>query len=277
MLDELTKILPPPKKPAKLVASSFADVEVKWGVALPADYKAFLETYGPGKLASFLFLKDPRDAAFDDFFRDVVGAMREAGDVPGPLFPEPGGLLPIGTTDNGDTIAFRTTGAPDGWSVVIAEGRGPETSEYTGTLTAFLVAVLRGQHECPVFPEDFPRKPLQFEPEGPKRLVVLIGIAGTETPFSERKQKLVEAFKKGKVQKDRSYSVGLDVGKTIKVQYVDTNPDVGGREGSTLSLTLLPTDEQTVRAAARQFVANAGLVVTEIVDFQRRPLWPEGL
>jgi hypothetical protein len=171
--DELSRLLPPPAR-APGPPVDWAAVAAEVGVALPGDYRAFIEAYGTGCVDGFLWVLHPTTGNQHlHLARQVqrqlwaLRYLRDRGEaVPYPLFPEPGGVLPWGVTDNGDVCYWRTGGAPDGWTVVVNESRGPDWDAYPGPLTAFLAAVLSRRHVCPVFPTDFPSPSPAFVPGG---------------------------------------------------------------------------------------------------------------
>ncbi len=155
-IDELVRIVPPPVDPYRV---DWKPVEKLVG-QLPHDYKAAVETYGPGSFANFLWLLLPSkldylDISIEGQLRST--ALRESRDecpseVPYLVFPEHGGLLPWLTTENGDTGWFlRDHDDPDEWSVVISASRSPEFFRFKGGCTEFLVAVLADEVHVPIF------------------------------------------------------------------------------------------------------------------------------
>ena len=65
---------------------------------------------------------------------------------PFPVFPEPGGLLPLGGDTNGGSMFWVTDGPPDGWSLVLYDWRGGYESErHEMPLVEFLVGWLSGE------------------------------------------------------------------------------------------------------------------------------------
>jgi hypothetical protein len=51
-------------------------------------------------------------------------------DFPRSLFPEEGGLLPWGVTDNGDILNWITSDNPEKWSILVYDGRSGDAYEY---------------------------------------------------------------------------------------------------------------------------------------------------
>jgi hypothetical protein len=172
-LSELRQIMSPPD-PARVPTLRWRVVEAELGLTLPPDYKAFIDAYGAGCVGEFLWVFHPTTAnRYLNLREQLAGqlwALRvlrdEAGEaVPYALYPEPGGLVPWGATDNGDVCYWRTESAdPAGWTVAVNESRGPEWDEFPGSMTEFLVAILSLEHMVSVFPPGFPPRRVTFRP-----------------------------------------------------------------------------------------------------------------
>lgn len=161
-LEQLMRIMPAPKT-AIATSGDWEAVASKLGTNLPSDYVAFITRYGTGRVSGFLWVYNPFEENVHlnllSRYRIILDGDREIresfpDDVPEPLFPEPGGLLPWAGTDNGDQLYWCTKGAPDSWSVVVWESRGPEYESYSVSMTGFLCAWLRGEIQVPVFPPE---------------------------------------------------------------------------------------------------------------------------
>ncbi len=85
---------------------------------------------------------------------------------PYPLHFEPNGLLPLGATDNGDTVFWITRGHPDQWSVLIGAARAPEFEPFDGSMVELVLAFLSGSFRSRLFPADI---------DVPGRVTVLSG------------------------------------------------------------------------------------------------------
>ena len=172
-IDELRAVLPPPATPAApATARDWTAIEGQVGSLLPPDYKQFVEAYGPGRIADFLMVFTPFAAnANADLTQQVgrqVGALRQLRDAGQtseyPLFPEPGGLMPWGVTDNGDILLWLRSGEPAAWPVVISVSGDIEFERFDLTMSSFLAQVLGGAVRTETFPEDFPGEARSFEP-----------------------------------------------------------------------------------------------------------------
>jgi SMI1-KNR4 cell-wall len=172
IIDDLMEIMPPPQAPVEASGISWLAIEENAATELPQDYKSFIETYGSGCVAAFLYIFNPVSS------RETINLLKQiprqlwALEVlaeqfgerhPCPLFPPLGGLLPFGITDNGDVLHWLTSGKPVDWQVVVNESRGPRYELYSSDMTTFLLRLLTRSLRCPIFPDDFPPTRISFE------------------------------------------------------------------------------------------------------------------
>jgi SUKH superfamily protein len=148
-------------------------IESTIGTVLPADYKQFIDTYGSGAIGRFVSIFNPfsknQHVNLLDAIRTKLDALRELqGEFESerryPLFPEAGGLLPFGGTDNGDVFFWKTSGEPDQWPVVINESRAPEYEEFAIDMTGFLAGILMRTITSAILPRAFPSQTPRFSP-----------------------------------------------------------------------------------------------------------------
>jgi hypothetical protein len=176
-LDRLREIVPPPATPAETGEQGrWPEVERSLGTSLPADFKAFTATYGSGAFDGFLYLFNPfaPDGPGNLLFEreETLRAYAETrakfpDKLPLPPFPEPGGVLPLGRSDNGDELYWVTQGDPDGWQVTVLAARASRQETFEQGVTAFLAELLAGRLSTRVFPRSFlDRRPHTFEPFG---------------------------------------------------------------------------------------------------------------
>ena len=132
---------------------------------LPADYKEFVDLYGAGCAGRFIWVYDPftknRNINLVEQVRcrgEILRGIRQRhpSEVPFPVFPEVGGFLPWGTSDNGDAVGWVTEGAPNDWASMVVAARDSRTFRFQERMTAFLARLLTRQVTCPIFPPDFP-------------------------------------------------------------------------------------------------------------------------
>lgn len=171
-LEKLTSILPPPAKPSKTGDSKgWSELERVLGSTLPMDYKKFISIYGTGGVDNFIWILTPfvfdenvnylnRSKVMIDAYLEIKRQFPE--DYKHNVYPETGGLLPWGYTDNGDELYWLTNGAPENWVVVVYESRMSGYHEYDMTMTEFLSQITSGQLISDAFPEDFPSAKPEF-------------------------------------------------------------------------------------------------------------------
>jgi hypothetical protein len=177
MLEQLRQLLPPPADPVEPGRpDSWAEVEGALGTELPGDFKAFTELYGSGKVDDFLYLFNPFTAGQDgnllveknrvlEGYRQTRARFPER--LPLPPFPEPGGVLPLGRTDNGDELYWVTQGDPDRWPVALLESRAARQEVYPMPVTGFLAALAANQLTSRILPGVVIGRPShQFTPLG---------------------------------------------------------------------------------------------------------------
>jgi hypothetical protein len=149
-------------------------LESELGVSLPEDYKALADRYASLKFDDFLGWFHPGipgdPGAKVKEMKDVLRPLRERLDgesdidildnygnrttaAPYAVYPEPGGVLQWGMTDNGDRCLWLARGAPDDWTIMIERGMW---WHYSGGLVEFLIGILRKTVRCPLFPASFP-------------------------------------------------------------------------------------------------------------------------
>lgn len=150
--------------PAARAPIDWPSVQRVVGSVLPVDYRHLVEITGPLYIGEFVTVFTPGVGNPNVDLLVQIGARLGALQVikqdwgarecPYPLWFEPGGLLPWGASDNGDTLFWLTRGHPDQWTVVIGEGRGPSYDEYPVSACEFLVEFLSGGLKSRVFPSD---------------------------------------------------------------------------------------------------------------------------
>jgi hypothetical protein len=149
------------------------DVHDELGIELPDDYRAFIEHFGFVRLDDFLMIYSPfaprgPGNLIDQYSIDLDAyrAIRTGHEADMPLEPLPlaGGLLPLGRTDNGDQLFWRTAFEPNAWpTVVIADG-DRHHQQFDLSITALLAGLIANDVTVAAFPEKFPRSSPTFIP-----------------------------------------------------------------------------------------------------------------
>ncbi len=168
---DLLRLLPPPESPAP----PFGDwdrVEQGLGTPLPADYRRWVATYGSGVIDRFLLIVNPFDLEPGVTFPEHVGMMlwginrqRQLFGVRYPVafFPEPGGFLPCGATENGSLLGWRTVGRPDDWPMMVTDDHY-QTFRDLGASSLPDVVIDLLTLRSPAFEDCLPKRPFEGPP-----------------------------------------------------------------------------------------------------------------
>jgi hypothetical protein len=162
MIENLLRAVPPPRAPFEAFSGPWEPLEAELGTPLPPDYKAFVRLYGSGYFMRFLGVTVPRshnpNTRFEHRLRRTCEVFEAFDDEDRvfPLWPNPGGLLPFGGTDNGDELFWLPQGTPEDWKVVVWD-RGMMRFEVLDCdLTDFLAGLATGAMSADAFPELLP-------------------------------------------------------------------------------------------------------------------------
>ncbi len=150
---DLLTLVPPSRHFVPL--EGLADAEKELGTSLPADYRAIVEIYGAGAFVDFLRVAGPQWIVGEGM--KVLDSERSSraqfpSQMPFAIWPEPGGLLAFGTTDNGNRLFFETMGKPDTWRVIVWASRD-EQHDVFPSLRGFLVGWLSWKAKLTTFPD----------------------------------------------------------------------------------------------------------------------------
>jgi HEAT repeat protein len=163
-LDALIRLMPPPAEPLDAgEPDAWPSIELRLGLRLPSDYKAFIARYGSGSFADFIsiynpFSENPHDRLLDAAESEAViyREIRTFEHIPYPIHPEPGGLLAWGSSYNGDVMFWVADppGDPDQWPIAISEVRGPGWYRHPGPLVRFFREWLTGETVIPFISQE---------------------------------------------------------------------------------------------------------------------------
>jgi len=184
-IESVTGVISPPAQPREVGGSErWRAVEAQLGTQLPKDYGSFIDAFGTGTIDGFMMVFNPFSAnrfvnliergraeleAYVEVFQPppnspLLTSSTTNTKLPHPVYPFPGGLLPFAGTDNGEIFFWKTVGAPDQWTTVVYEARGPKYFEYPGGMTDLLGALLSRTITCSVLPASFPSSKPAFVP-----------------------------------------------------------------------------------------------------------------
>ncbi|MFJ8013802.1 SMI1/KNR4 family protein [Streptomyces sp. NPDC096339] len=141
------------------------------GVTLPADYKSFMDVYGPGTLDGYLHLDRPTGlmtpAELEDFWslegwRDARRGSENL--YPFPFHPDPDGLIRWGHDEHSSEYYFLASHPdPGNWEIVV----GSECAEWyrtSGSFTDFLMRCFDGLDRAPFMDHAWPGGDARYEP-----------------------------------------------------------------------------------------------------------------
>lgn len=148
-LPDLAGILAPPIGPANAPNSiDWRDFEAKFA-RLPEDIKAFLSLYGTGAVDDFIWIFSPvstnSNLNLGAQIEKQLGVFHEAFSqetLKFPLFPQEGGIVPVGITENGDVLFSSVQVSTDAPFVLLAAPRAASYEIFRMPFTEFLAGVL---------------------------------------------------------------------------------------------------------------------------------------
>jgi hypothetical protein len=166
----LIEMVPPPEHPYDAGNEEYlASAEVVLGLKLPANFKTLILTYGTGCWQGFWYILNPNTSneylnliaqsqsllpkGWSTLDAERIIRNQEQERYPHPIYPEPGGILPWATTDNGGRFFWLTIGEPDHWSTIYYADRAPDYCVYNMTSTELLYGAVSGT--LPVFSGPF--------------------------------------------------------------------------------------------------------------------------
>jgi hypothetical protein len=156
--------------PALLDIKAEAPRRIDWrfiteetGIALPPDFVDLAEAYPPFTVDEFLGLHIPEPGEERYFVSGArrllanLASLHDSGMSHGYVpFPEAGGLVPWGSSVDGDVFYWRTNGGdPQRWTVLVS-GRNDDWCEFKGGLTEYLAGLVSGAVMPDGLPPDFP-------------------------------------------------------------------------------------------------------------------------
>lgn len=158
-IENLIRAAASPPEPGDPFIGPWEVVEAELGTALPPDYKELVRRYGYGYWLEFIGIDVPRcrnpNMRLEEQVRLECDVIRKVGLIEHPLWPEPGGLMPFGGTDNGDTLAWVTRGAPEEWRVaVLPDDTWGEVELLDCDVTDFLAGLATGSLRPKGLPDD---------------------------------------------------------------------------------------------------------------------------
>jgi hypothetical protein len=170
-IEVLSRVIPPPLEPAGAFLGPWAPIEAELGTALPPDYKDLVGVYGSGYFMEFFGIGVPRspnlNLRLETKVPQVCATFFDRDELAYPLWPDQGGLVPFGATDNGDFLFWLPRGAPEDWGVVVWDRGLWNFEAFDCDLTSFIAGLATGEIIPEAFPEDLATCDHLFQPHTP--------------------------------------------------------------------------------------------------------------
>jgi len=171
-VENLQRVLPAPSNPIGVPGLAQWQVVENQFAVLPDDFHAFIDMYGAGVIDDFIWVFVPALSNPNlNFERQVSlqlsvveGINKEGLEPPMTSFPNQGGILPFGITENGDVLFWETTGNAEEWTVCVLAPRSSPLEKFGLNMSDFLAGVCAGDIDCRLFPNDFPSQAPAFNP-----------------------------------------------------------------------------------------------------------------
>jgi hypothetical protein len=277
-INDLIQLVAPPAAPVHS-DGDWGAAEHALGLALPADYRALVATYGLGRFDDITVFTP--FAATTSRYADLVARAGEFLDTyddaraddpeafPYPLHPEPGGLLPWAGDGNGVTLCWLTEGAAGEWPVVVFD-YGLRCDRHDVGAVDFLYGCLSGRDRVPGLAEEDPGRWFDAHRD---RVQVYMRLSDGERPYDERLRILRAAlaptadrgaFSDGRNRQDHFKAIDRDWLLTYETAY-----------GHQIRVAFPPEDAATARAVVAAAVQEMGCTVLATTTHRGEPTWTD--
>ena len=167
-IETLMAVIPTPVQPAGAFLGPWEPIEAELGTPLPPDYKDLVRVYGSGHYMEFFGIHVPRspnlNIRLETQVPSICATFFDRDELAYPLWPDRGGLVPFGATDNGDFLFWLPRGTPEDWGVVVWD-RGLWNFELLDCdVTTFIAGLATGEIIPKEFPEDLVTCDHLFQP-----------------------------------------------------------------------------------------------------------------
>lgn len=169
-IEALLKAVSPPDQPYEAFVGPWEPVEAEIGTRLPHDYKELVRRYGNGYFMDFIGICVPLAENPHDRLENAAPYVRENlkradhPTCPYAIWPDPAGLLPFGSTDNGDYLFWLPRGGPHSWPIVVWDRASGECELFGCNLTGFLAGIYAGTIRPKAFPPNLTGRESTFYP-----------------------------------------------------------------------------------------------------------------
>lgn len=278
-LQFLKKVAPPPNIPDE-AHGDWQQVEATIGLGLPNDYKDLISEYGTGRFSDFIYTFNPFSTNkwlnLTNTSKKILDGERtlrgDFSEFPFPLFPEPDGLFPWGSTDNGNYLYWYTKGEPQDWTIVVWESRGPEHEVYEMSITQFLGKWLSRELNCQVFPDSDEYFPNAVFEQYRQLKHISVYFDYVELSYEQRLELVWNYLGRGKVKgmylQDRSQCHFIVDSLNSESTYWDNM-----HYGSILRFTYPQERENEVKEKIFDLSRDLGLPIKQILDYTGNAVW----
>jgi len=181
-ISRLVQISPPPQNPVETGSiKAWERIEERLGVALPEDYKEFIDLYGSGKFENSIVPFNPFAASEylnllqsldihhqSNRFAQGLTSSPWSAVSPFDLYPALDGLLPWGTMGNfKEGFFWQVCGPPDQWPTIYYDLKNGEYEVWKFQFSEFLVKLFLGEIQSVLMPaaQTYHDRQIQFLPE----------------------------------------------------------------------------------------------------------------
>jgi len=165
---EALKLLKAPDAPTEVPTDDDWGLIESAFLEFPEDYKCFLGKYGTGCIAGFIYIFNPAskndNLNLSKQIEKQLWSLRECRPEGLRLYPEVGGILPFGITDNGDLLGWNINRGDGVSGIIVVDSRTSAWETFNIGFSQFLVGILRKNIVCTIFPDDFPPHQPEFIP-----------------------------------------------------------------------------------------------------------------
>jgi hypothetical protein len=154
-LNKLFSLISPPEQTTyKNTLPLFADIEKKYKLIFPDDYKEMITCYGSGTFANTLYIESPfgNKSLFRAHFKRIEFYQTMLKGFPVqhkhtrfPIFPEINGLIEIGGDDNADVLMWKIESDLEIWPLYFFDDYMQNESVYNMPITEFLYRWIIGE------------------------------------------------------------------------------------------------------------------------------------
>lgn len=159
-IDKLVNLISPSNRLDTVsVMKNIELVEKHFNIKYPDDYINYITQYGVGQINDFITIYVPINSnAYYEETKNICQNYRDCREMfPNEyrhnVFPEKGGLLPLGVTDGGSEIWWKTDIEKEKWTIVVYDENSWEYEEYKMLLCEFLYKYFIREIDCIGFPE----------------------------------------------------------------------------------------------------------------------------